>query len=152
MSENQAYRAACRRQHRVVANYLAVEAWSRVLDCIVLVREDLEKLLGLKRFKSVRVKWLRVDLAPWFPYQEPYFRSSALSSIDSLFLSRVPIAKHLPEGSMTTDERIARMVAGSPPTKRFSKGRAKVPDEADIVARLAVLAAGLDVPKQPKRN
>jgi len=44
------------------------------------------------------------------------------------------------------------MAAGSPPTKRFSNGRAKIPDEAAIVARLAVPAAGLDVPKQLRRR
>ncbi len=38
----------------------------RGLDCIVLVRGDLEAFLGLKRFKSTRVKWLKEDLKPWF--------------------------------------------------------------------------------------
>jgi len=146
VSENQVHREACRRQHRVIANYLAVEAWSRGLDCIALDRNDLETLLGLKRFKSTRVTWMRQDFAAWFPHQQAYYRATALSSINALFLSRVPIEEHLPEGTMTTAERIAGMGVGAPPTAAFSKGRRRIPDEATIVSRLAVLAAGLDVP------
>jgi hypothetical protein len=152
MSENQAYREACRRQHRVIANYLAVEAWRRGLDCIALDRGDLEKLLGLTRFKSVRVGWMQKDFAAWFPHQKPYYRASAKSSIGSLFLSRVPIEEHLPEGTMTFEERIARMGADAPPTAAFTEGRRKAPDEATIVSRLAVLAAGLDVPAPARRR
>jgi len=133
-------------------NYLAVEAWSRGLDCIALDRDDLEKLLGLKRFKSTRVAWMQKDLAPWFPHQQPYYRASALSSISSLFLARVPIEQHLAEGTMTTRERIAGMGVSAPPTAAFSKGRRKIPDEATMVARLAVLAAGLDVPESARRR
>lgn len=152
MSEIQTYRDACRRQHRVIGNYLAVEAWSRGLDCIVLDRADLEKLLGLRRFKSTRVAWMQEDLAPWFPHQQPYYRGRALSSIASLFLSRVPIERHLPAGAMTDDNRIARMGASAPRTAKFSQGRRRIPDEAAIVSRLAVLAAGLDVPKSARRK
>jgi hypothetical protein len=146
----QAYRDACRRQHRVIANYLAVEAWRRGLDCIVLVRSDMETLLGLERFKSARVAWMRSDFEPWFPYQEAYYSTRARDSIQTLFLSRVPISEHLSSRSMTTERRIALMGADAPRTKRFSGPRTRVPSEAQIVSRLAVLAAGLDVPK-PRR-
>ena len=33
---NDPHRYACQRQHRIVAHYLAVQAWLRKLDCIVL--------------------------------------------------------------------------------------------------------------------
>ena len=152
MIDNKAYREACRRQHRVVANFLAVEAWSRGLDCIVLEREDLQKLLGLKRFKSERVRWMHDDFQPWFPHQEAYYRTVAPSSIGSLFLSRKPIGDHLPTGSMTTDDRIKAMGPEAPATEKFSKGRKRVPGEDEIVARLAVLAAGLDAPRESGRS
>lgn len=142
------HRESCRRQHRVLSHYLAIQAWVRGLDCIVLVRDDLERFLGLKRFKSIRIEWLREDMKPWFPNQVAYYRTNAASSIHSLFLSRIPIEKHLPGGSMTTDQRISRMKAGAPSTARFSKtrSRSQIPDEKEIVAELAVLAAGLDQP------
>jgi len=59
----------------------------RGLDCIVLVRWDLEAFLGLERFKNTRVKWLTEDLKPWFPSRTPYYRTQAPSSINSLFLA-----------------------------------------------------------------
>jgi hypothetical protein len=58
------YRTACARRHHIIGHYLAVQAWIRGLDCIVLDRADLEFFLGLQRFKSVRVTWLREDLRP----------------------------------------------------------------------------------------
>lgn len=151
---NDPHREACRRQHRIVAQYLAVQAWQRRLDCIVLVRNDLEKFLGLTRFKSARVDWLREDLKPWFPYQSPYYRTGSPSSIHSLFLSRVPIDLHLPTGSMTTEQRIKKMKDDAPPTARFSEtlSEGEVPTEKDIVAELAVLSAGLDAPAIPKKK
>lgn len=152
MAENQPHRDFCQRQHRVIGNYLAIEAWVRGLDCIVLVRSDLEGLFHLQRFKSTRVEWMIADFRPWFPYQQPYYRTNARSSIHSIFLSRVPIGAHLPRGSMTTEERIRRMEDDAPRTARFSRDRQRVPDEAEILSRLAVLAAGLDAPKKQIRR
>src|SRR5260221_14598706 len=103
------YRELCRHHHRIIGHFLAVQAWMRGLDCIVLIRDDLEAFLGLKRFKSARVKWLREDLKPWFPSQTHYFKSSAPSSIHSLFLARVPMVRYLPSGSMTTEDRMREM-------------------------------------------
>src|SRR6266446_9281834 len=105
------HREFCRRQHRIIGHYLAVEAWRRGLDCIVLVRDDLEAFLGLERFKSKRNRWIMEDLKPWFRYQQPYYLTKVQNSIHSLFLSRVPIMKHLPSGPMTTEARIAGLAA-----------------------------------------
>jgi hypothetical protein len=95
---------------------------------------------------------MQEDLAPWFPHQQPYYFAKAMSSIGSLFLSRVPIEQHLPKGRMGDDARIARMKADAPPTGKLAQGRRKIPDEAAIVSRLAVLAAGLDVPRPVRRK
>ncbi len=145
---NEPHRDSCRRQHRVFGHFLAVQAWLRGLDCIVLVRRDLEAFLQLERFKSVRVSWLREDLEPWFPYQEPYFQSGAMSSLHSLFVSRVPIANHLPTGTMTTEARIKAMGANAPRTARLTidDGEHRPPNERDVVRYLAVLDSGLDAP------
>ena len=110
------FREGCRRHHRMIGHYLALQAWTRKLDCIVLSRLDLEAFLGLERFKSTRINWLREDLKPWFPFQEDYKKSGAPSSIHSLYLARVPISKHLPSGTMTTAARINGMGKNSPPT------------------------------------
>ncbi len=148
------HREFCRQQHRIIAHYLAVQAWMRGLDCIVLVRDDLEAFLELERFKSTRVEWLKEDLKPWFPYQTAYYKTSAPSSIHSLFLARVPIEKHLSDGSMTTEERIRRMADGSPRTERFTTkyDGSQIPSHAKMVSTLSVLAAGLDAPRRTRRR
>ena len=56
------HREFCRNQHRIIGHYLAVQAWLRGLDCIVLVRGDLQTFLALERFKGTRVDWLQEDL------------------------------------------------------------------------------------------
>ncbi|MFY0526120.1 hypothetical protein ACN28I_24230 [Archangium gephyra] len=115
------------------------------MDCIVIVRADLSAFLGLKRFKDTRIQWLQQDLKPWFPYQEPYYATKAPSSLRSLFLSRVPISKHLPAGSMTTRERIRRMASNSPKTAPFfgKEGATNRPNEEQIISRMALLSSGL---------
>ena len=157
------YREACQKEHRLIGHYLAVQAWVRGLDCIVLVRHDLEALLGLKRFRSTRIQWLSDDLKPWFPFQHKYYNSNALSSINTIYLSRVDMDSFLPKGSMTTAKRLREMPESSPKTERFTIGSAKrdVPTREEIVSTLAFLNAGLldpgsikpkDVPKRRKRK
>ncbi len=143
------HREACRRQHRVLGHFLAVQAWLRGLECVVLVRSDLEAFLDLVRFKGKRVKWLCEDLSPWFPNQVPYYLSSSPSSLHSLFLSRVPIAKWLADGSMSTERRILKIPKEGPKTERFSKAIKghRFLTEADMVRYLAVLNSGLTQPQ-----
>jgi hypothetical protein len=140
------HREDCRRLHRLIGHYLAMQAWIRKLDCIVLTRADLEKFLGLSKFKSARVKWLTSDLEPWFPHQVPYYKSGAPSSIHSLFLSRVPIQPHLPKGTMTTQTRIQKLPPTAPPTGLLSKGIYRVPSEERMITYSALLSAGLRKP------
>ncbi len=151
---NDPHRESCRRQHRVLGQYLAIEAWLRGVECLVLERSDLGGFLGLERFKSMRVAWLQDDLSPWFSFQVPYYSSSSPSSLHSLFLSRVPIEQHLPPGTMMTDRRIEEMAADAPRTQKLSKGRSgrRFPSEAKIVGYLATLSAGLAAPKRRKRS
>ena len=148
------HREFCRRHHRIIGHFLAVQAWIRGLDCIVLVRGDLEAFLGLKRFKNTRVKWLKEDLKPWFPSQTPYYKSKAPSSIHSLFLARVPMGKHLPTGSMTMGQRLNEMAANAPLTERLTtkEDGSEVPSLAKIVSSLSVFAAGLDAPKRVRKR
>ena len=148
------YRESCQQRHRIIGHYLAVQAWERGLDCIVLVRKDLESFLGLERFKGKRNHWIMEDLKPWFQFPKPYYLTKAKTSLHSLFLSRVPIDHHLPLGSMTTEERIRRLSAKAPKTARFTTKNdgSQVPSYAEMVSRLSILAAGLDAPKSRKRK
>jgi hypothetical protein len=143
------YRNSCKRQHRIIGHYLALQAWLRGLDCIVLSRHDLEFFLGLRRFKSIRVIWLQGDLQPWFQNQVPYYSSKAPSSISCLFLSRVIIEPHLPKGRMTTSQRLSAMKPGSPRADLFlDSPNAILPTEAQMISQLAMFSSGVAVPQE----
>lgn len=157
MASEYFHRDSCKRLHRIVANYLAVQAWTGQLDCLVLDRQDLEHFLQLERFKSSRVEWLQEDMRPWFPHQAAFYRSGSPSSIHSLFLSRVPIEEHLSSETMTTPERIALMAHDAPPTALYSSWRPKRPTEEEMIAELTFFSNGLRVPlrvsaKKPKKK
>ncbi len=147
MKNEDFYREACRRKHRVLGHYLAIQAWLRKLDCIVLLRGDLKYFLGLKKLNGIRIGWLKDDLKPWFPFQKAYYKSNATSSINSLYLSRIDIATHLHKESMTTDQRISRLATDAPKTEKFlAKTSFKPPSEDDIVSILTLVTAGLRDP------
>lgn len=144
------HREYCRRQHRIIEHFLALQSWIRQLDCIVLERRHLEAFLDLKRFKSIRVKWLEDDLKPWFQFQQPYYQTGAASSIHSLFLSRIPISNFLSDKSMTSENRILQLKPGAPKTGMYSKyyDWSEIPSEEQIISYLATLASGLRTPKK----
>lgn len=143
------HQEACQRQHRVLGHFLAVQSWLRGLDCVVLVRHDLEVFLGLERFKKTRVNWLLEDLEPRFPHKQAYYSSASPSSLHSLFLARVPINIWLSDDSMTTEERIESMSVDAPKTDLFLSRHVKSHrrlKETDVVKYLAILDSGLSMP------
>src|SRR6266851_4509070 len=136
------HREFCRRQHRVIGHFLALQAWTRGVDCIVLQREHLESFLGLERFKRARQEWLMTDLLPWFPHQVKIHRHGTPSSLASLFLSRVSLDEHFPRGSMGTAKRVAKLNPDIRTCVFKLPGRSKAA-EATVVSTLALLASGL---------
>lgn len=148
------HRSACRRQHRVLGHFLAVQAWLRGVDCLVLDRNDVEAFLVLERLKEQRINWLRDDLNPWFPHQHIYVQGAGMGfSLHSLYVSRTPIERWLPDGEMSTEERIREMRRGAPKTEMFAvppSGHRHL-NELDIVKYLALLDSGLVIP-EPLRS
>lgn len=109
MSRQIAVREGARRQHRVVALYAAIQCWIRKLEAIVIERRDLERLIGLERFRGKRWTWLQKDMEPYFRYIEIIEIEGKRKSLGSLYASRVPL--DLPIGSLSTEKRLARMQA-----------------------------------------
>jgi len=107
-------REGARRQHRAVALFALIQCWIRGLDGLVFTRTDLERLLGLKRFKRTRVEWLQEDLKELFPHQEVYWLWPATNSFHSLYVSRIPISNSLPSGAMSTKKRLEGMSEDGP--------------------------------------
>jgi hypothetical protein len=90
----------------------------------------LERLLGLTRFKQTRVDWIVEDIKEFFPCVEVYWYPDRENSFASMVVSRVPIEAHLPEGIMSTKERIAGMKSGSPRIGMFQMWR--IPSGPDL--------------------
>lgn len=139
-----------RRQHRIVGYYLALQAWLRNLDCIVLNRSDLQTFLNITNTGEDRIKQFTADNKPWFKFHKAYYRRGSKTYIRSLFLSRVDISPYLPSGLMGVEQRIAKTVTagGAIRIEQFSKsdGLHKVPPEKDMVSDLALFATGLKTP------
>jgi hypothetical protein len=99
-------REGARRQHRTIGAFAVLQCWIRNLDGLVIQRRDLERLIGLKRFKQARIEWMQEDLRPFFEFQEAFWSESP-ASFHSLFVSRSAL-ESLPTGLMTTDRRLRR--------------------------------------------
>ncbi len=107
-------REGARRQHRAISLFAVVQCWLHTLDGVAFQRPDLQRLLGLERFKLARVEWLEEDLKEFFPYIRTYWLSKRNNSLGSLIVARVPIAEALPLGTMTTEARLKGIPAGGP--------------------------------------
>ena len=150
-------REGARRQHRVVALYAAVQCWERGLEGVAIQRGDLERLLGLKRFKGTRVEWLEEDLRGFFPHVLVFRASKAPDSLRSIFASRRSLAT-LPMGTMTTDRRVAEANERGLQLAKLAlwsadgshgpalRGVANA-DEGVLLAWLGLLAQGLVTPQ-----
>jgi hypothetical protein len=112
-------REGARRQHRAVSLFAVIQCWTHGLDGVAFERGVLERLLGLERFKATRVKWLEEDLKEFFPYQQTYYFTTVGRPFASMIVSRIPLKKHLPSGSMSTEERLKKMAADGPKIALF---------------------------------
>ena len=54
------------RLHRTVGVYLALKAWTRGFDCIVLSRNDLLRFFDMKFTPRDRMEQIEKDVRPWF--------------------------------------------------------------------------------------
>jgi hypothetical protein len=100
-------REGARRQHRAIGLLAVVQCWKRGLDGVAFRRKDLERLLGLERFKKTRERWLTEDLREFFPFQQMFWKSTN-QAFSSVFVSRVSL-RYLPRGIMTTEARVRKM-------------------------------------------
>ncbi|HEY0100080.1 MAG TPA: hypothetical protein VGB76_14115 [Pyrinomonadaceae bacterium] len=136
------------KRHRVAGHYLALQAWMRRLDCIVLVREELEVFLDRERIRKEHVEHFATDVAPWFPHTKVFYLETKARPVNSLFLSRFPFPKSS-SGSLETKARIAMInrTDGAPKTGRFSerKDANELPSHEKMVAYLNALAGGSKV-------
>jgi hypothetical protein len=146
------HRELCRRQHRLLGHYLALYAWVKNLDCVALSRQHLQSFLGIERFKTSRLEWLKEDIKPWFSFTTDFWRGGGLNpTFASIFLSRISLDGVLPAGAMTTEQRIAKIAtcalrAGLFQLKKRAKAKGPFPAEGEIIAFLAKVSVGIEPP------
>jgi hypothetical protein len=63
-------REGARRQHRAISLFCVVQCWLRGWDGVRIDRDQLERLLGLRKFKQARVGWMNEDFSEFFPCQQ----------------------------------------------------------------------------------
>ena len=145
---NNGYWKDFQRQHRIVANYLALQAWLRDLDCIVLKRSDLKSFFGMESTTKKHIKRFTSDIKAWFRYSQPYYREDSDTYIRFLFLSRVEFTLPARYGSMNLHQLIEAIKEKLPRVAQFSG-----PDfhnllsQDEIISDSALLTAGLKEPQ-----
>lgn len=133
------YRDAYRRQHRLLGCYLALDAWMRCIDCVVLSRDQLLPFLGLKHMQNKRITWLKNDVRDFFPHHFVTVTSSA-GAYATLYLARLPIPEHDHRKKMSDVDRASLFTSTG-----LKSALVSIPDEEDMVAMLAQRMCGLRV-------
>jgi hypothetical protein len=111
--------------------YLAMTAWIKKVDCVVLQRSQLLPFLGLERMKNVRVDCLQTDLRSLFPYYDTLVESKT-GNYATLYLSRVPFLEGCFRGHVSDENRIKILN-----TAGLDAAIVEIPAEREMVANLA---------------
>lgn len=141
MNDNERYREAARRRHKLLGAYLVFWAWARKVDCVALPKGQLRPHLGLDRIDGERIEWLREDLKKLFPYSWPV-EGVEVGEYETLYLSRSEIP---PGGALLDDQEHIEWLK----TKDLKAGIVKLPSESKIVRIMALLIHGIsDLPDE----
>lgn len=135
------YRDACRRSHRILGSYLALWAWKKRVDCVVVARHELFAYLGLKAMRAQRLQWLARDIKDLFPYTQPLYQKTGAHG--STYLSRLKFHHGAFDGRMYDDERVRVLEKGG--VRATAIG---LPSEGRMVLFLAAAAAGVKARKR----
>jgi hypothetical protein len=140
MTTDEFYREFQRRRHKLLGAYLALRAWERNVDCVVLPRNALLPYLELEgEMKNVRLAWLKEDLSKLFPY---YLSTEITKTrkFEALYLSRVEIPEVPEEEDATDDLEFASL---------FEKNGLRIgildeiPGESEIIRMMADVSHGI---------
>jgi hypothetical protein len=117
--------------------YLAVTAWVRKIDCVILAREDLLPFLGLERMKDRRIEWLKKDVQRLFPYAENLVAEKT-KNYSSLYLSRIAFPDDEVFRWMSHDMRIRKLEAAG-----LKAAIVEIPEEGVMVSLMATAIHGI---------
>jgi hypothetical protein len=123
----------------LLGTYLALAAWVKNVDCVVLQRAQLLPYLGLERMKNARIEWLKKDIKKLFPYANNLIELNT-KIYASLYLTRVDFPADIFGYAISDEQRIDRMAE-----KGFKAAEVSIPNETEIVATLATAIHGARV-------
>ncbi|EOV6284663.1 hypothetical protein ACOQ0N_004598 [Vibrio parahaemolyticus] len=137
-SSDEVYRETQARLHRVLGAYLAMSAWKKGADCVILQRSTLLSFLKLERMKNKRIDWLKEDLKYLFHYAHTTSYTKTRTYAD-LYLSRVKIPKGKDVwGSMSTEERIQKLKE-----LNIEAEVIELPSETRLLSKMALVSNGV---------
>lgn len=87
-------REGARRQHRMISLFCVIQCWLHDWDGIRISREQLERLIGIQKFKQRRVEWMGEDFDEMFPHQRTSYNHWPTESFSSLELSRQALERN----------------------------------------------------------
>lgn len=170
-------REGAKRRHRVIGLFAVIQCWIKGLDGVVFQRSQLERLLGMQRFKKPRKDWLIGNLREYFEYRQPLVDSKRKDSLASLFVSRLPLKPYFPHGAMQDQKRIEEIANQGGPKlavfemwqkpdfNKFEESFGSLPfladywnfDERALSSYIALIAQGQVsaksmLPKKPKQK
>jgi hypothetical protein len=89
----------------MLGSYLALWAWRKRIDCVVIHRDELHPYLGIKARRQQRLRWLVADIKDLFPYVQELYQGRTRAH-GSLYLSRVRFPRDVFDDSMYDVDRI----------------------------------------------
>lgn len=137
MATPKEYREALRRNHRLLASYLAMWAWQHGVDCVACRRTQLLPFFGLERMRDQRIDWLKSDIKDLFPHS--WATVDATSNVYStLYLSRKPIPADGQNGAMSDNKRVEKFTSLG-----LASAIPKIPKEKDLLGILGSMVHGI---------
>lgn len=78
-----------RRQHRIIGMFALIQCWEENLDGVVITRDDIKRLIGLRRnIQRARVDWLKEDLAKFFKGSLKNYGDGSRKQFEGIVVSR----------------------------------------------------------------
>jgi hypothetical protein len=145
------------RLHRTVGVYLALKAWTRGFDCIVLCRRELLSFFEMKVTPRDRMEQIRKDVKPWFGgFVASRPRPNNSTFVNYLFLiRREKDETYFSSGTSLSSRGVKLFVntvndkPGAPKTVFFREcvSGGSVPTQEDILFELVLVVSGLKAPE-----
>jgi len=142
------HREYAREKHMMLARYCVMKAWFNKIDCGVIQRDEMEQLIGIKKFTRQRVAWIKEDFSPWFPYIEIHVRVGMYNRYSVGYFSRVMLkqAEGLGPYSSTVERIIELRKKSLNIGYFFNHGVDEIPDLEGIKSDLLLMEAGIKLP------